>query len=76
MCLAHGVVDKYTIFPQQLPLVAWGSLAQNTFGAIRCSVNARFRARFWKVPEGFGGFRRVPLQMLGKVAEGSGAEVR
>ena len=44
--------------------LAMGSLAQNSFGAIRCSCNPRFRRRF----------RRVPVQKADEVPEGSGAE--
>ena len=43
------------MFPQQQHF-ATGSLAQISSGAIRCSFNTRFRARFWrvqKVTEGF-----------------------
>ena len=32
--------------------------------AIRCSVNARFWARFRNVPDNCRGFRKVPVQML------------
>ena len=41
-----------------------GSLAQISSGAIRCSFNTRFRARF----------RRIPLQILDDVVDGSGAD--
>ena len=46
-----------------------GSLAQNSSGAIRCSFNARFRARFRRV-------QKVPVQSLGQVPEVSGVEFR
>ena len=41
------------VIPQQQN-VAMGSLAQISSGAIRCSFNTRFRARFRRVPEGSG----------------------
>ena len=65
--------------------VAQGSLAQITFGAIRCSFNARIRMvpvqRLGEVPEGSGAhtqvrFRKVPVQRLGEVPEGSGSDFR
>ena len=40
-------------FPQQQNF-AMGSLAQISSGAIRCSLNTRFWARFRRVPEGSG----------------------
>ena len=43
-----------------------GSLAQNSFGAIRCSCNPRFRRRF----------RTVPVQMAAEVPDGSGVDSR
>ena len=84
---------KHIFFPPTATSVAQGSLAQITFGAIRCSFNAKFRGRFryrgkvrfcrvavQKVSEGSGADAEVrfqiPVQSLGQVPEGSGAEVR
>ena len=73
------------LFSPTATSVAQGSLAQITFGAIRCSFNARFRKvpvqRLGEVPEGSGAdaevrFRKVPVQRLGEVPEGFGADPR
>ena len=37
------------IFPPQQRNFAMGSLAQISSGAIRCSFNTSFRARFWRI---------------------------
>ena len=52
-----------------------GSLAQISSGAIWCSFNTRFRARFRRVPVQIPGeVAEVPVQVLGKVPESSGAD--
>ena len=83
----HGHAVPVNIFPQQQHF-AMGSLAQISSGAIRRSFNTRFQARFrrvqilrwgsgrfrWYVVE--VRFRKVLVQSLGEVLEGSGAEPR
>ena len=77
------------VFPQQQNF-ATGSLAQISSGAIRCSFNTRFRARFRRV-QGCGAdtwwdsrglrcryvvrFRKFPVKVLGEVPEGYGEDV-
>ena len=77
--------DEPVFFSPTATSVAQGSLAQITFGAIRCSFNARIRMvpvqRLGEVPEGSGAhtqvrFRKVPVQRLGEVPEGSGSDFR
>ena len=61
---ATAVGDTAKAYYSPTAKLAMGSLAQNSFGAIRCSCNPRFRRRF----------RRVPVQKADEVPEGSGAE--
>ena len=77
-------IDKFlggffSFFPQQQHF-AMGSLAQISSGAIRCSFNTRFRARFrrvQKVPVQIlrSGSRRFRCRCWGEVSEGSGAVI-
>ena len=62
----RGVLEQQRVTSLCSPTakLAMGSLAQNSFGAIWCSCNPRFRRRF----------RRVPVQRADEVPEGSGAE--
>ena len=73
------------LFPQQRNFAM--GLAQISSGAIRCSFNIWFWARFRRVPEGSGadsccsGGPRcrclgVPVQIAGEILEGSGAGTR
>jgi hypothetical protein len=61
-CTVKGI-SAVVFFPQQQNF-AMGSLAQISFGPIRCSFNTRFRTRF----------RRVLVQIPREVPGGSGAD--
>ena len=67
MLLLLGIPPKLIFFKNVYFLnskTCYGSLAQNSFGAIRRSCNTRFRTRFRRVPEGSGD----------EVPKGSGAD--
>ena len=65
------------VFPQQQHF-ATGSLAQISAGAIRCSFNTRFWARFWRVQKVTEGSvqvqARIHTRRFRKVLDGFGAE--